>query len=113
MRGIRLGLVLLAILLLIGNRERISEALSPPEPITGVVAGEVVLYATSWCGYCEQTRKFLRARQVPYVEHDIERSAAARREFELLNGRGVPLLVIRGKVVHGYNPQAMRAALQP
>lgn len=112
MRGIRLGVVLLAVLLLFGNRERISEAFSPPEPIAGVAAGEVVLYATSWCGYCEKTRKFLRARQVPFAEHDIERSAAARREYELLNGRGVPLLVIRGKVVHGYSPQAILAALQ-
>lgn len=106
-------LLVLAVLVLIQNWERIATALHPPEPISGVAAGDVLLYATSWCGYCEKARKFLRARDVPFTEHDIERSPAARRDYEALNGRGVPVLVIRGRVVHGYDPQAMLAALRP
>jgi mycoredoxin len=98
-------------LVLIQEWDRISVAFSRPEPITGVAAGEVVMYATSWCGYCRKTREFLSDRGIPYVEHDIERSPEARREYEALNGRGVPLLVIRGTLVQGYSPKAILAAL--
>jgi glutaredoxin len=104
-------LLFIPLLVLVQNWDRISEALIRPEPITGVGPGEVVLYATSWCGYCERTRKFLRAREVPFVEHDIERSETARQAYEALGGQGVPLLLIRGKVVRGYSPDAFLAAL--
>ena len=29
--------------------------------------GEVILYATSWCGYCAKTREFLGERGIPYT----------------------------------------------
>lgn len=49
---------------------------------------------------------------MPFVERDIERSAEARREYQALNGRGVPLLVIRGTVVvQGYSPREILKAL--
>ena len=57
-------LLLIPLLAVLSNWQRISEALIPPEPITGVGTGEVVLYAIAWCGFCEKTRKFLRAREV-------------------------------------------------
>lgn len=106
----KLALVAL-VLAVLQNWDRISSAFSQPGPIPNVGTADVVLYATSWCGYCEKTRKFLRERGVPFVEHDIERSPEARRQYEALNGRGVPLLVIKGQVVRGYSPQAIRSAL--
>lgn len=108
----RKWLLLIPLVAVLFNWERISEAFVRPEPITGIGPGEVVLYATSWCGYCEKTRKFLRAREVPFVEHDIERSEPARQQFEALGGQGVPVLLVRGKVVHGYSPPAFLAALR-
>jgi glutaredoxin len=104
-------LLIIAVLILIQERDRIGAIFVRPEPITGVGPGEVVMYATSWCGYCRKTRQFLQDRGVPYVEHDIERSPDARRDYQALNGRGVPVLVIRGQVVHGYSPSAMLDAL--
>lgn len=104
-------LLIIAVLVLIQEWDRISAEFSRPEPITGIGSGEVVMYATAWCGYCRKTREFLSERGVPYVEQDIERSAEARRRYQALNGRGVPLLVIRGTVVQGYSPKAILAAL--
>ena len=106
----KLLLVVLALAAL-QNWDKLSSAFSRNEPV--VVAGDadVILYATAWCGYCEKTRKLLRERDVPFVEHDIERSPEGRRQYEALNGRGVPLLVVKGTVVRGYSPQAILAAL--
>jgi mycoredoxin len=72
--------------------------------------GEVVLYATQWCGYCAKTRELLAEDQVAYREIDIETDAAGEAAFKALGGRGVPLLDIKGTLIHGYDPQATRAA---
>ncbi|MDX1296846.1 MAG: glutaredoxin domain-containing protein [Pseudomonas sp.] len=71
---------------------------------------EVVLYATQWCGYCAKTREQLVNDGVGYREVDIEKNAAGHATFKALGGRGVPLIDINGTLIHGYNPQAMRAA---
>ena len=56
----------------------------------------VVMYATDWCGYCEQARKFFAENGIRYVEFDIEKDRAAKRDFDVLLGSGTPLLY------HGY-----------
>jgi mycoredoxin len=73
-------------------------------------ASEVILYATSWCGYCAKTREFLHQRGIAYIEVDIEKSAEGRRAYDALGGRGVPLLKVNNTLVHGYDPQAILAA---
>ncbi|MBU2885590.1 glutaredoxin family protein [Gilvimarinus agarilyticus] len=65
---------------------------------------EVVLYATSWCGYCKKTRKLLRDNNIQFTEYDVENSARGSREFNALEGKGIPLMVIDGEVIRGYKP---------
>ena len=72
---------------------------------------EVVMYGTAWCGYCAKTRQYFAANGVRYTEHDIETSDEGRRGYEALNGRGIPLVVIDGTVLQGFNPQNMDALL--
>jgi glutaredoxin len=72
---------------------------------------DVVLYATQWCGYCKKTREFLDQKSIAYVEYDIETSDTGRQQYDRLNGRGVPLLVVKSNIIRGYSPQAIVAAL--
>lgn len=85
---------------------------SAPAP---VAAGqpEVVLYATDWCGYCRMTREFFASHGIRYVEHDIEKSAEALAAHRKLGGNGVPLIVVDGEVINGYNEGALRQMLAP
>lgn len=80
------------------------------QPVQANGPGEVVLYATQWCGYCAKARELLAADQVAYREVDIENDPAGEAAFKALGGNGVPLLNIKGTLIHGYDPQAMRAA---
>ncbi len=66
---------------------------------------EVVLYATSWCGYCEKTRKLFEKNNIAYTEYDIEESSSANKEFKKLGGKGIPLVVVDGDIVRGYDPK--------
>lgn len=72
---------------------------------------EVVLYATAWCGYCEKTRRLFSENQIRYIEHDIEKSPSAHREFKRLGGKGVPLVRIERELIFGYVPEQIIAAM--
>lgn len=74
---------------------------------------DVVLYATEWCGYCEKTRKLFARHNIPYIEHDIEKSQQGRQEYLQLGGRGVPVVKANGTVIHGYSEQRILSAVRP
>lgn len=73
---------------------------------------DVVLYMTSWCGYCRKMTDFLNSKNIDYVSFDIEKDKAARKVFKKHGGRGVPVAVVKGKVVRGYDPDGVLAALK-
>lgn len=83
--------------------------LNPPPDFS---QGQVVLYATDWCPYCEKTRALLAAKGIPYREMNIETSPEARRQYQRLAANGVPVLLVAGKVVRGYHPEKMEAVLE-
>ena len=64
---------------------------------------EVVLYATDWCGYCKKARQFFNDNNIKFQEFDIEKSDEGRRRYEALNGNGVPLILVNGNRVNGFN----------
>ena len=74
---------------------------------------EVVLYATSWCGYCKMTREFFAANGIRYTEQDIEQSSTAYKAHRNLGGNGVPLVVVGDQVIKGWNEPALRQMLGP
>lgn len=70
----------------------------------------VILYATSWCGYCRKARALLKDLDIEFVEKDIERDRVAAREMaQKAGGRsGVPVLDIGGHIVRGYSDRQIR-----
>ncbi len=52
----------------------------------------VVMYMTSWCGYCNQARDYFVENRIPFVEFNIETDRSARRDYDALQGSGTPLL---------------------
>lgn len=71
-------------------------------------AGEpkVVLYMTSWCGYCRRTGQLLTALGVPFVAKDVEKDRQAAKEYRKKAGgyRGIPVLDVDGRIVRGFRP---------
>jgi len=74
-------------------------------------AQSVDVYVTSWCGYCKALEKYLKSHGVSYRRHDIENDREAAREHQALGGGGVPVIKIGTQVMHGFNEQAIGAAL--
>jgi mycoredoxin len=98
--------------LIIFKWDVIRSELSPPPDFSAQHPEGVVLYATEWCGYCKKTREFFRQHNIAYVEYDIEKSAEGRAQYDQLHGSGIPLVMIRGQVMRGYDPDALKEALR-
>ena len=64
----------------------------------------VVVYTTPTCGFCHQVKAYLNQRGVPFTEHDVSRDPQAAAEMVRLSGQqGVPVVLIDGQVIVGFN----------
>ena len=86
------------------NWSLITNFISPPPDYSAAHDGKVILYATSWCGYCEKARELLTENNIEYFEYDVEKSKEGREQFKRLGGKGVPVLLINGEVLRGFDP---------
>lgn len=66
----------------------------------------VVMYSTSWCGYCKKAALHFTKNKIPFTEHDIEKSEKAAKEYKKLNGRGVPIILIGNQRMNGFEAQS-------
>ena len=69
----------------------------------------VVMYSTSWCGFCRKARKYMAKNKIPFKDYDIEKSEKGRLDYKKLNGRGVPILLIGDKRMNGFNVGQFKA----
>ena len=72
---------------------------------TSAGSKRVVMYSTSWCGYCKKAAQHFRRNNIQFVEHDIEKSSAAAQDFKKLGGKGVPLILVGKKKMSGFSAQ--------
>jgi glutaredoxin len=88
-----------------------------PGPARPSARAVVVIYGAEWCGACHDAARYLRSKGIAYVEKDIDKDPAAAREMQEklakrgLRGGSIPVLDVRGKVMIGFNPAEIDAAL--
>lgn len=66
---------------------------------------KVIMYSTSWCGYCKKAKKYFNQNNIAFNEYDIEKNKAANQQFKKLGGRGVPLILVGNKKMSGFSEQ--------
>ena len=94
------------------NWNKLRAEFSPPPDFSAQHPECVVLYAAEWCGYCKKTREFFKQNNIAFVEYDIEKSTEGKAQYDQLHGSGIPLVVIHGEVVHGYDPNTLKELLK-
>ncbi|AZV25429.1 NrdH-redoxin [Pseudomonas syringae] len=107
-------LLVLLVVVVYQNWGKIERVFNPSQMASEQVRANarVVLYVTDWCGYCKQTKRFLDQKGIPFKEFDIEKDAEARKAYEALGGRGIPLIDVNGTLIRGFDPDEILAALK-
>ncbi|MFJ2364161.1 glutaredoxin family protein [Pseudomonas sp. NPDC087697] len=107
-------LLILLVVVVYQNWGKIERVFNPSQVVSEQTQANarVVLYATDWCGYCKAIRRYLDQKGIPYKEFDIEKDAEARKVYEALGGRGIPMLDVNGTLIRGFEPETILAALK-
>ena len=64
---------------------------------------KVVIYTTQVCGYCKQAKKYFKSKNIRYREYKIDQSSLAKRKYNKLNARGVPVIFVGKKRMNGFS----------
>ncbi len=78
-------------------------------PVKKSVNKAVTMYATSWCGYCKKARAYFQQNNIAFTEYDIETNAQARKAYDKLGGRGVPVILIGKKRLNGFSEKGFQS----
>lgn len=65
---------------------------------------EVKVYSTPTCPYCIRTKEYLKQKNINFQNIDVSSDRASLEEMVKLTGQmGVPVVVIDGNVVVGFD----------
>jgi glutaredoxin 3 len=69
---------------------------------------EVVVYSTTYCGFCRRAEELLRRKKIPFTSIDVTGDYAVRDELvDRAHGRRtVPVIFIDGDPIGGYRELA-------
>ena len=64
----------------------------------------VKIYTTSWCPWCNATKRFFKENNVKYEEINVEKDHEAAHEMVERSGQtGVPVIDANGKIIIGFD----------
>ncbi len=74
---------------------------------------KVTVYSTPTCPYCHMAKDFLKANKVEFADVNVAAdSNAARDMIEKSGQNGVPVVDIDGKIIIGFDKDAIKKALK-
>lgn len=68
-----------------------------------VASTDVVMYSTTWCGYCKKARRYFTQQNIPFEEYDVEKSSKGKKDYKALKGRGVPIILVGERRMNGFS----------
>ncbi len=65
----------------------------------------VIVYTSSTCPYCVSAKDYLKEKGVSYIEKNVQTDKEARKELMAMGHMGVPVLVIDGEEIVGFDKE--------
>lgn len=66
----------------------------------------VVIYTTATCPWCHKAKDYLKQKKISFKEVRVDQDPAGLKELmKLTNQMGVPVIVINGKPIIGFDKQ--------
>ena len=94
-----------------GRAEVVKTKISSYEHVTitqskSAAGSDVVMYSTTSCGYCKQARRYFKQNDIAFAEHFIDKDRAARRTYDKLGEKGVPVILVGDARMTGFSVPA-------
>lgn len=64
---------------------------------------KVIVYTSTTCAYCHAAKEYLDEKGVSYEEKNISTDSDAKKELISMGYMGVPIIMVDGDVVEGFN----------
>lgn len=64
---------------------------------------KVIIYTSNTCPYCVLAKNYLDEKGIDYIEKNIQTDPSARKELMDMGHMGVPVLIINGEEVVGFD----------
>lgn len=71
------------------------------------MAHDVTIYTSNTWPYCVSAKDYLQEKGVAFVEKNIQTDPEARKELMRMGHMGVPVIVIDGEEIVGFNKAKM------
>jgi glutaredoxin-like YruB-family protein len=72
----------------------------------------VKVYSTKTCPWCYRVKDYLKQKKIQFQDIDVSADNTAAREMISLSGQaGVPVININGKIIVGFDKDALDEAL--
>lgn len=71
----------------------------------------VVVYTSNTCPYCTLAKNFLTEKGVEYTEKNVQTDKEARKELMAMGHMGVPVVVVDGEEIVGFDKDRLETLL--
>ena len=73
----------------------------------------IKIYTLPTCPWCTKTKGFFKLHKLKYEEFDVSNNKNAAKEMIKKSGQnGVPVTVINGKIIIGFDKENLKKALK-
>ena len=77
------------------------------------MSNKVTVYGTPTCPYCIRAKEFLKDNNIEFEDIDLSKNPDKAEEVVQKSGQmGVPVLDIDGKIIVGFDKEAIRKELK-
>lgn len=73
---------------------------------------KVEIYTSDSCIQCIKAKEYLKANNIEYVEYNISKNSEARKELIRMGYMSIPVLIIDGEHVLGFDLNRMKSLLE-
>jgi glutaredoxin-like protein NrdH len=72
---------------------------------------QIIVYSAPGCSTCEMVKNYLKDGGYDFEVRDLLSNKEYQKEVENYGLMGIPVTVINGKAVKGFNPEALHSLL--
>lgn len=72
---------------------------------------DVIVYTSNTCPYCVSTKDYLNEKGVEFTEKNVQTEKEARKELMAMGHMGVPVVIIDGEEVVGFDKSKIDSLL--